>query len=1178
MNKENKKEYQTGAKRSNKLLQKQDIKRTNYRSWKAGKTWLYSASVLAVLAGSAPQSVEQIANSIAAATHSAGDASDKASAATASSGTLAPGVNFNAPNTAPVNIGSGGAGIGLNNSKYWSVLGNENQDYGAIITGPGAPGANRSSLPWLWMAGGVGQQGANGTYNGYNSPQNNQTIGVGYFNQAMDFSNAMKFNIPLRVMAANAGNPLGALAIGGSAPNPLGSSALTGLIITPTNNINTVINNSSSVGKNFKGVNGIPNSVFMGHDFYYPNTNGAPDGLGSKTPTNNSNPAAGLNWGYVNGVAFGNTYKVATSQAKVTIRATNGSGVLDADGTYSPKGNSIAGGPNAAPFAASDGGASTWGSNSTTHTYLQWNESVVWTPTAVNANGTVTGNMTVTFTPNQTSNEGQGGIRTSIDGGANSAWGQTPVPLTYNGLTLSKDGYIGTVGMNISDQYGFNVAQLDSNGGSQTTFNRATGNVTVNYIDKTSNTPMPGMSPTVITAAGADNVGNGTLGFYQPGMTAFPEDNTEYAYNVPAAPAGYDYNSIDNNNPNETVTVQDNGNTVVNVYYTKSAVDATFKYALDPSINSSWSSTLPALPADYTESGVPTTAVQDPYANTPAWAQVPAGYTVTKVLGPDGKTYSDLTSALAAWNAAGGYQSSGQNFIVYLTYSADINLVVTGDPTGVNNQNNTQTGNAGDQYGYTVPSTVVDGNGFTWNSVITITDDQGNVLYTSGDSKNAGTLAGWQYGNDTQHVTINVTYVMSDESDSDSASDSDSDHASDSDSDHASDSDSDHASDSDSDHASDSDSDHASDSDSDHASDSDSDHASDSDSDHASDSDSDHASDSDSDSASDSDSDSASDSDSDSASDSDSDSASDSDSDSASDSDSDSASDSDSDSASDSDSDSASDSDSDSASDSDSDSASDTDSDSASDSDSDSASDSDSDSASDSDSDSASDSDSDSASDSDSDSASDSDSISDSDSDSDSISDSDSDSDSISDSDSDSDSISDSDSDSDSASDSDSDSASDSDSDSASDSDSDSDSISDSDSDSTSDSDSDSDSISDSDSDSTSDSDSDSTSDSDSDSDSISDSDSDSTSDSDSDSTSDSDSDSDSESDEDSDNPDEDSANDGGNASTSAGSQGSLPDTGDNSADSEALLAGLGLIGLAGLAKRKKRKEESTKA
>jgi len=1057
----------------NSRLNKSEQTRTNYRTWKSGKSWLYAASVLATLAGGMG-----LANSARQVTsHDA----IKANAATTDSGQLA----------------------------YGSIHDTGNHVY----TSADMPNINN----WVTVhqGAGVGLGGPDGTWgtmisvtNGANS---NGQFTISVFKNAIDMAQPALLQAPMYFSQNNGtGNQLMFQGDG------------SGFIFTPASNATLQAQVTkplgTTAGQNL-GIGGLANTYWMGRDMY---ANGKFDNVSA------------------NGT---------DKQQTMSIRSTDASGTL-VNGTQA--------GFTMWPQTTAPASAYISGKNySSNEIYL-----ATWTPASpgtINADGTVTGHFT---------------FQVSKDPSVANAGSTTTTTLTGPTINVAR---MQSMGVSASGGASWNYTSFGYQApGNSLQGSKATAPVKVQYISTRTGQPIPGSTPSTITANVGDLIGqNNTAG------TGNAAD--DYTYTAPTIP-GYTYSAqnTDSQSNNSQVSVAIDGSSVMDVYYDEVPDTANFIYNYDET--TAHAATDPTLPTTITESDFTGNAIAQP--TLPALA---SGYYVSKILAPNGYTYTlnvttneapvhngtqsgtitvtDASGAVvrtvpvttafyvqaedqALLNEAmvdnGVYTPSVDDFklIVSKVSQGDITIDIVG-PNGTILAPTTTSGDDGSQYSYAISTTITDSNGFIWNAVVTYVDANGNIIYVDGSASAAGQNPNWIFvGN--EHLQVHVTYVMS----NDSVSDSDSDSVSDSD--HASDSDSDHASDSDSDHASDSDSDSDSISDSDSDSDSISDSDSDSDSISDSDSDSDSISDSDSDSDSISDSDSDSDSISDSDSDSDSISDSDSDSDSISDSDSDS--------------DSISDSDSDSDSISDSDSDSDSISDSDSDSDSISDSDSDSDSISDSDSDSDSISDSDSDSDSISDSDSDSDSISDSDSDSDSISDSDSDSDSISDSDSDSDSISDSDSDSDSISDSDSDS------DSISDSDSDSDSISDSDSDSDSisDSDSDSDSISDSDSDSDSisDSDSDSISDSDSDSDSISDSDSDSISDSDSDSDSISDSDSDSDSDSESDLHLDHGENDGGGQK--------LPDTGDNSSDAEALLAGLGLIGLAGLSKRKKRKDEDT--
>lgn len=254
--------------------------------------------------------------------------------------------------------------------------------------------------------------------------------------------------------------------------------------------------------------------------------------------------------------------------------------------------------------------------------------SLSWTALTDNGDGTVTGNMVLTIN------------------------GKT---VTYTNLKMQYSmsmGVEGITGGNYSTMsYNLSAGNLSASKG--------TDNVTVNYIDRITNKPLGKAS--LINA----NVGE-SIGVVNP-SSGLPNDGNTYDYTPPTFPK-YNLTSISAPVLVRNYFSQSEADpNVINVYYTPFSETATFKTyyttgtpgtglvsdsttgltGADPTSSDSVTSGLAtSLPPLSTVTGYYGAAIN----NVPN-LDIPEGYQVDYVVGPDGKSgkiYPDLTSALAA--------------------------------------------------------------------------------------------------------------------------------------------------------------------------------------------------------------------------------------------------------------------------------------------------------------------------------------------------------------------------------------------------------------------------------------------------------------------------------------------------------------------------------------------------
>lgn len=192
--------------------------------------------------------------------------------------------------------------------------------------------------------------------------------------------------------------------------------------------------------------------------------------------------------------------------------------------------------------------------------------------------------------------------------------------ITYPNLTVPMSMSVGLLGAT-----GGSYSAMSFVPGTDLVGYKATKNITVNYLDKDTGQPMQGMAASSIKANIGDKIGLTT-------SSSSPE-NINYAYKVPGAPTGYQFDSL--SKTSLTVSNFEDGQNdpnVINVYYQKNTIKAVFDFkGNDQVIN---------LPQDIVETGHAGDNIPAPSIN------LPSGVTVSSVKGPDGKTYPTMDEAI----------------------------------------------------------------------------------------------------------------------------------------------------------------------------------------------------------------------------------------------------------------------------------------------------------------------------------------------------------------------------------------------------------------------------------------------------------------------------------------------------------------------------------------------------
>ncbi|MFK4916182.1 hypothetical protein ACI1T6_04995 [Lactococcus petauri] len=455
--------------------------------------------------------------------------------------------------------------------------------------------------------------------NGYTLMLNNQgkdKVGYGVFKYALDFSKPVKLTASFGVNINNAYT----YAAGDSL----------GFILTDVN-ANEITKGQSGGGL---GILGIPNAIFAGRDFYY----------NFGIPTYDSS---------VGQVTEGPLLGRVNGSSQITIRQTS------ADGLSLLK-------PDTLSAVSAQYGIFNKGSGSTKSTGIDYVQ-LEWIPTdggMVTSSGKVSGYLKLTYGSGVDANGDVNGSTTSVLYG-------NPTDSSLQLSQMLSIGVAGATGGNYSD-LSFNAQS------SYLTGSKATQDVKVNYINAVTGKKILTKEQAVIHA----NVGD-TVSLHSP--SASPDSNRDfYEYLAPDLTSeGFTFkgistgNSIDTSNNNSTsdLTVLNNDeiittpegletptNNTFNIYYTPTLQSAKFiswysqgtpgtSEALtdisgtvfaQPSNTPTTPGKAAALPKALSIEGYLEDAVPEPAL------EIPKGYKIAKVIGPDKKVYSSIELARLA--------------------------------------------------------------------------------------------------------------------------------------------------------------------------------------------------------------------------------------------------------------------------------------------------------------------------------------------------------------------------------------------------------------------------------------------------------------------------------------------------------------------------------------------------
>lgn len=368
-----------------------------------------------------------------------------------------------------------------------------------------------------------------------------------------------------------------------------------GFFLTPVNN-DMIKQNAPNATGQMLGIAGLKDSFFVGRDIWY---NSGFDG-----PT-------GTNKG----------------QDKIEIRKTDANGAIEQSSS-----STIPWVEASAPLQFQGSGTTRWSSETQTLT---------WSDIVDNKNGTYTGKLSLTSTPD-------------IGYNNNGAYGAKTISRT---ITIRKNISFGSVAIT-----GNNTGVIQGgNASKNASFMATRGTVTfpVNFIDATTNAPIKKVEAATITA----NVG-AKIGVTDGSANA----SDHFTYQAPTL-TGYSFlsgGSITVANYDEYVKANPN---VINVYYTPidEKVDFRTYYLKDTPGTGVVTNPITGLLGGHPASALSFTAgsaVDLPLASPPTFTgkygatfptvpklSVPAGYKLDHVVAPDGrggKTYSDIASAVAA--------------------------------------------------------------------------------------------------------------------------------------------------------------------------------------------------------------------------------------------------------------------------------------------------------------------------------------------------------------------------------------------------------------------------------------------------------------------------------------------------------------------------------------------------
>lgn len=222
------------------------------------------------------------------------------------------------------------------------------------------------------------------------------------------------------------------------------------------------------------------------------------------------------------------------------------------------------------------------------------------------------------------------------------------VQITYTNLTMQNSMSFGLVS---STGGAYSVMTANFNGAF--TAEKGSSPTIVSYINAATQAPMEGMPSSVITTSVGD-----LLGVIAPNTE--PNAADTYDYTAPEPPAGYKIQEISPPIRVENVfTGTDNPNNIIVTYApVEQSGQVTYSYVSDtPGYLNNPGIADPNVPHTDVFSGETDTDII-----LPEW-QIPAGYRIASVTGPDGQTYASLEEAL---NAHPTFTVSNNDFQVLL--------------------------------------------------------------------------------------------------------------------------------------------------------------------------------------------------------------------------------------------------------------------------------------------------------------------------------------------------------------------------------------------------------------------------------------------------------------------------------------------------------------------------------
>ncbi|MQQ80660.1 hypothetical protein GFV15_06810 [Lactococcus lactis] len=378
---------------------------------------------------------------------------------------------------------------------------------------------------------------------------------------------------------------------------------------------------SSNAAASGLGIRGLPNTVFLGRDLY------------SNLISDDGSSTTG-----VDGVDTTNGWRSGSGNV-IAIRSTNSSGAM-ANANY-PAGTNTGTNTGQAWMQADD---STSLLGVTNPNVVTEPISVTWTPDVTNtgAAGFTSGTLSFSLTSQNS----------ALLGSTKTYTISTHMNL-QNSLSI---GFVGATGGNAGAlSVSLNGATLTGQKGTQT--------VPVNYLNKVTGQPIPGMAASGITANVNDTIG---AALTAPSST-YPDNNT-YTYVVPAAPTGYQANSATTTTvlaANPASTTNTSATTVTNfiVGTTLATLPTNLAYGV-------------AGTGVTTDTSVVT---DNPFSNTTLLSNyataltnaVPAGYNITKISNGittvSGTTTAATLAAFTAANPTVSSTSTNNNYTVTLT-------------------------------------------------------------------------------------------------------------------------------------------------------------------------------------------------------------------------------------------------------------------------------------------------------------------------------------------------------------------------------------------------------------------------------------------------------------------------------------------------------------------------------